>query len=127
MKGSKIIFGFFVVIVLIFVTYVFLRTVPIDNCGENGTGLSCIELPPGFSVNYYAENIEGARSMALSPNGTLFVGNRDAGKVYAILDRNNDSKADDVFLLAEGLDLPNGVAFRNGSLYVAEVFQSNSL
>lgn len=121
MKGSKIVFGFFAVIVLIFVTYAVLRTVPISNCGENGTGLACIKLPPGFSIDYYAENIEGARSMALSPNGTLFVGSRDAGKVYAILDRNNDSKADDVFVLAEGLDLPNGVAFRNGSLYVAEV------
>jgi len=121
MKRSKIIFGFFSVIVLIFVAYAALRTVSINDCGENGTGLACIELPPGFSIDYYAENVEGARSMALSPNGTLFVGSRDAGKVYAVLDRNNDSEADDVFVLAEGLDLPNGVAFRNGSLYVAEV------
>ena len=59
--------------------------------------------------------------MALSPNGTLFVGSRDAGNVYAILDRNNDNKADDVIVIAEGLDSPNGVAFRNGSLYVAEI------
>ena len=42
-------------------------------------------------------------------------------KFYAVLDRNNDSKADEVLVLAEGLDMPNGVAFRNGSLYVAEV------
>jgi glucose/arabinose dehydrogenase len=121
MKGAKVIFGFFAVIALIFVAYAILRTVTINNCGENGTELACIKLPPGFSIDYYAENIEGARSMALSPNGTLFVGSRDAGKVYAVLDRNNDSRADDVLVLAEGLDMPNGVAFRNGSLYVAEV------
>ncbi|MDR7666170.1 sorbosone dehydrogenase family protein [Methanosarcina sp. Z-7115] len=121
MKGVKIIVGFFAVIALILVAYAALRTVPISDCGENGTGLACIKLPPGFSIDYYAENVEGARSITLSPNGTLFVGSRDAGKVYAVLDRNNDSRADKVLVLAEGLDMPNGVAFRNGSLYVAEI------
>lgn len=121
MKGKNIIIGFLVLIVLVFATYAVLRTVPVNNCGENGTGLACIKLPPGFSIDYYARNVEGARSMTLSPNGTLFVGSRDAGKVYAVRDRNNDSKADDVIVLAQGLDMPNGVAFRNGSLYVAEV------
>lgn len=121
MKGKNIIIGFFALIVLVFATYAVLRTVPVNNCGENGTGLACIKLPPGFSIDYYARNVEGARSMTLSPNGTLFVGSRDAGKVYAVRDRNNDSKADDVIVLAQGLDMPNGVAFRNGSLYVAEV------
>ncbi|KKG20943.1 sorbosone dehydrogenase family protein, partial [Methanosarcina sp. 2.H.T.1A.15] len=121
MKGTKIILGFFVFVVLIFAAYAVLRTVPIDNCGENGTGPACIELRPGFSIDYYAENVEGARSMALNPNGTLFVGSLNTGKVYAIPDRNGDNKADEVIVLAEGLDMPNGVAFMNGSLYVAEV------
>jgi glucose/arabinose dehydrogenase len=121
MKGTRIILGFIAIIALIFVAYAALRTIPLNDCGKNGTVLDCIELPPGFSIDYYAENIEGARSMALSPNGTIFVGSRDTGKVYAVLDRNNDSKADEVLVLAEGLDMPNGVAFRNGSLYVAEV------
>jgi glucose/arabinose dehydrogenase len=121
MKGTKIILSFFAIVILIFASYIVLRTVPINDCGENGTGLACIKLPPGFSIDYYAENVEGARSMVLSPDGTLFVGSRDTGKVYAVLDRNKDSKADDVLVLAEGLDMPNGVALRNGSLYVAEV------
>ncbi len=121
MKGRNIILGLFVLIFLIFATYAVLRTIPLNDCGENETGPACIRLPPGFSIDYYAENIEGARSMVLSPDGTLFVGSRDAGKVYAVLDRNNDSKADDVLVLAEGLNMPNGVAFRNGSLYVAEI------
>ena len=121
MRGMKVILGFFALVVLIFAAYAVLRTVPIDNCGENGSGFACIELPPGFSIDYYAENVEGARSMTLSPKGTLFVGSWGTGKVYAVPDRNVDNKADDVIVLAEGLDMPNGVAFMNGSLYVAEV------
>jgi glucose/arabinose dehydrogenase len=59
--------------------------------------------------------------MTLSPSGTLFVGTRSAGKVYAIVDRNGDFQADDVITLARGLNSPNGVAFSDGALYVAEV------
>lgn len=121
MKGTKVILGFFALIILVFATYTILRTVPVNDCGENGTGLACVQLPSGFSIDYYAEGVEGARSMALSPNGTLFVGSRNAGRLYAIPDRNGDNKADEVIVLAEGLNSPNGVAFRNGSLYVAEI------
>ncbi|MBI2877312.1 MAG: sorbosone dehydrogenase family protein [Candidatus Tectomicrobia bacterium] len=80
-----------------------------------------IKLPPGFEIGIYASHVEGARSLALGQGGTVFVGTRDEGKVYAILDRNQDQKADEVLTLARGLNTPNGVAFRNGALYVAEV------
>jgi glucose/arabinose dehydrogenase len=59
--------------------------------------------------------------MALSPGGVLFVGTRSKGAVYAVVDRDRDARADEVIPLARGLNMPNGVAFRNGSLYVAEV------
>jgi glucose/arabinose dehydrogenase len=59
--------------------------------------------------------------MAIGDKGTLFVSTRKAGKVYAIVDRNRDNKADEIFTLAKNLNMPNGVAFRDGSLYVAEV------
>jgi glucose/arabinose dehydrogenase len=59
--------------------------------------------------------------MTLSPNGALFVGTREAGKVYAVLDHDKDQKADEVVTIAQGLNMPNGVAFRDGALYVAEV------
>lgn len=80
-----------------------------------------ISLPPGFRIGYYAENIPNARSMALSPDGTLFVGTRDAGNLYAVLDRDQDFVADEVITLAQGMYAPNGVAFRDGALYVAEI------
>ena len=59
--------------------------------------------------------------MTLSPGGTLFVGTRGEGNVYALRDTNRDYRADQVYTIASGLEMPNGVAFRDGSLYVAEV------
>jgi glucose/arabinose dehydrogenase len=88
---------------------------------KKGVYLGDITLPPGFSINIYATNVENARSLVLGDSGTLFVGTRSAGKVYAVLDRNHDARADEVITIAEGLNMPNGVAFRDGSLFVAEV------
>lgn len=65
--------------------------------------------------------VPNARSLALSPSGTLFVGNRDEDKVYAVKDTDGDQKADKTWVLASGLNMPNGVAFRDGDLYIAEV------
>jgi glucose/arabinose dehydrogenase len=59
--------------------------------------------------------------MCLGEKGTLFVGNRQKDKVYAVRDENKDGLAEKVYVLASGLNMPCGVAFRNGSLYVAEV------
>lgn len=83
--------------------------------------LERITLPPGFEISVYAANIPNARSLALSPKGILFVGTRTAGNVYAVIDRDQDHRADEVITIARGLAMPNGVAVRNGSLYVAEV------
>lgn len=59
--------------------------------------------------------------MTLSPAQTLFVGTRKNGRVYAIPNRDGDATGDRVIELTDDLDTPNGVAFRDGSLYVAEV------
>lgn len=80
-----------------------------------------INLRDGFSLSIYAENVENARSMALGHDGTLFVGTRKAGKIYALQDLNRDFRADKLYEIANGLNMPNGVAFKNDSLYVAEV------
>lgn len=82
--------------------------------------LDKIKLPPGFSISVYAE-VPNARSMCRGEKGTLFVGNRSEDNVYAVVDNNKDGKADKVYTIASGLNSPNGVAFRNGSLYVAEI------
>lgn len=79
-----------------------------------------ISLPPGFRIGLYAANVPNARSMVLGPDGTLFVGTRDAGSLYAVRDTDGDYVADDVITLATGMDWPNGVAVHDGALYVAE-------
>ncbi|OGG05144.1 MAG: hypothetical protein A3F83_02935 [Candidatus Glassbacteria bacterium RIFCSPLOWO2_12_FULL_58_11] len=90
--------------------------------GAKTLPLEKIKLPPGFRISLFADNVPGARSMALSPGGTLFVGSRDnAGRVYALLDRDGDYRAEEVHVIASGLNEPNGVAFREGALYVAEI------
>ncbi len=84
--------------------------------------LDKITLPKGFKIQVYMDTLPGARSMALSPSGILFVGTKVMkGPVYAIVDKDKDGKADDVYVIAKDLFMPNGVAFKNGSLYVAEV------
>lgn len=83
--------------------------------------LDRIKLPQGFKIEVWAADVPNARSMAISDNGIVFVGNRQDKNVYALIDENGDGKADTKFILAEGLKMPNGVAYKDGDLYVAEV------
>ncbi len=83
--------------------------------------LDSLKLPPGFSVHTFVEELDGARSMAMGDKGTLFVGTRTENKLYALVDDNGDYVADKTILLDSTLEVPNGIAFKNGSLYVAEV------
>jgi len=85
--------------------------------------LGSLVLPAGFHADVFAENVGNARDMALGPQGTVFVGSQYAGNVYAVVDRNGDHKADQVLTIAKGLRQPNGVAMRNGALYVATTSQ----
>lgn len=82
--------------------------------------LDTLELPPGFEIEVYAL-VDNARSLTLSPNGVLYVGNRSGDSVYAVVDRDGDQVGDRVYEIASGLRMPNGVAWRQGDLYVAEV------
>ena len=81
--------------------------------------LDKIVLPEGFKIEVYAE-VPNARSMTLSPEGTLFVGTRK-NSVYAIPDKNKDGKADKVYEIVSDIDAPNGVAFRDGSLFIGAI------
>jgi glucose/arabinose dehydrogenase len=76
--------------------------------------LEKIQLPPGFRIELYA-TVPNARSLALGAKGTLFVGSRSGGAVHAVAPGGKVSK------VADGLSMPNGVAFRDGALYIAEV------
>ncbi len=80
-----------------------------------------IELPEGFSIEIYAEEVKNARQMALGDKGTLFVGTRREGVVYAVSDQDGDQKADRVRIIDRKLNMPSGLEFKNGSLYVGAV------
>jgi glucose/arabinose dehydrogenase len=82
--------------------------------------LDRVRLPKGFHIAVYASDVKNARSLALGPDGTLYVGTRTAGKVYGIPNADGDVRGDRVVTIAEGLTMPNGVAFKDGSLFVAE-------
>jgi glucose/arabinose dehydrogenase len=93
---------------------------PLPNSQTTHDEIVGIKLPPGFKIDIYAK-VDKARSMCLSPNGILFVGNRDGNKVYAVVDENKDGKADKIYTIASGMNSPNGVAFKDGSLYIATI------
>ena len=102
--------------------FLLLINILIIACSTNNGQIntSDISLPPGFTIEIYAD-VPGARSMVLSENGILFVGTRKDDKVYAVVDTNNDKTADEVIVVESGLHQPNGVAIKDGDLYVAEV------
>ena len=77
-----------------------------------------LKLPPGFNIEVYAAGMANARSLALGDKGTVFVGSRLVDKVYGI--ENKDGKRQ-VKIVASGLYRPNGVAFKDGTLYIAEL------
>lgn len=88
---------------------------------ETSLPIDQIKLPEGFSISVYSEKIPGARSLALGINGTLFVGSRKEGTVYALPDQDRDGIPEEVLLIASSLNSPNGVAMLDGDLYVAEI------
>ena len=81
-------------------------------------GLSDISLPDGFSIEVWADEVPNARSLALGESGTVFVSTRRDGRVYAVV--QSDDEAPVFTTIAEGLRMPNGIAFKDGALFVAE-------
>src|SRR5690606_14058363 len=82
---------------------------------------SDLDIAPGFTLELYADDVENARQMAYAEDGTLFVGSRHAGNLYALPDRNRDYRADEVITLASDFKRPSGIAYRDGDLYVADI------
>lgn len=87
---------------------------------ESGLQLDKLVMPEGFKISVFAR-VNNARSLAIGDEGTIFVGNRGGDKVYAIRDTNGDQVADERYVIASGMRMPNGVAFKDGTLYIAEV------
>ena len=91
---------------------------PMTTTSEENIPVDDIRLPDGFSAEVWAHGMPGARMMALGDDGTLFVGTRSIGRVYAVQDNGEEREHQ---IIAEGLTQPNGLAFKDGSLYVAAI------
>jgi glucose/arabinose dehydrogenase len=76
-----------------------------------------LKVPAGFKVEVWVDGVPEARSLALGDKGTVFVSNRNAKNVYAVVDSGGKRE---VKTLLRGLDAPNGIVFNKGTLYVAE-------
>jgi glucose/arabinose dehydrogenase len=87
--------------------------------GEDVT--DALIVPPGFRVEVFSDSVPNARAMVLGERGTLFVGTRDDGRVFAVVDADQDGRADEVHTIAENLAMPAGVDMREGSLYVSAI------
>ena len=88
--------------------------------GAEPLPLAKLNMPEGFSISIYAE-VPNPRQMAMGDDGVIYVGSLRAGKVHAVRDLDGDAKADQITLIAEGLSLPSGVAYRDGDLYVGAI------
>jgi glucose/arabinose dehydrogenase len=90
------------------------------NCANATVKLTDLKVPPGFHVSLYAYPVPGARSLTAGPDGYVFVGSQEGESVYAL---KPNGKTAEVIAIGKGLKDPNGVAFKDGDLYVAEVAQ----
>jgi glucose/arabinose dehydrogenase len=94
--------------------------------------LDRIRLQPGFRIGVWAK-APGARSMTMGDDGTVYVGTGGLGgrnkKVYAIKDADGDGTGENVTIVRDfektdpddDLLVPNGVAFKDGALYVGMI------
>ena len=83
-----------------------------------------LKLPPGFNIEVYASGIANARSLRIGDKGTVFVGTRFGNKVTAVV--KTDGKTE-LKTVASGLYRPNGLAYHNGTLYIAELSQISKI
>ncbi len=90
---------------------------------DDALRLEEIRLPAGFSIDVFATGVDRARSLAQSPSGTVFVGTgrQGGGIVHALVDVDGDGRSDGRHAIGKDLNWPNGVAFHDGDLYVAEI------
>ena len=84
-----------------------------------GSPAGRISLPPGFTITVFNDDVGNARALARGDQGTIFVGSRGRGAVYALRDEDGDHVAERRWVIAGDLTLPTGLAFRDGALYVA--------
>ncbi len=91
----------------------------INLAGFLGTGAPVtLTAPAGFQVELFAKGLSNPRLLAVSPEGEIHVADREAGSVLALPDEDRDGRADDIRVVASGLDRPHSLAWHEGAWYV---------
>jgi glucose/arabinose dehydrogenase len=90
---------------------------PIPTAADN-LPTAKLKLPKGFNIEVYASGMANARTLRVGDKGTVFVGSRLADKVHYITEKDGNREAK---VLLSGLYRPNGLAYHNGTLYIAEL------
>lgn len=97
------------------------QNIPAPNLSALQAKLETLDVPPGFSIELYTAEVPHARSIAVGPDGMVFVGSAEDSRVYAVIDADLNRRVDKVVTIADDLNMPNGVAYLDGDLYVAEL------
>ena len=79
-----------------------------------------IDLPAGFEIRIFAQNLARPRLMSVGPDGAVYVALYNSGQIARLPDRNRDGLADGVEIAASGLTQPHNMEWRDGAMYVAE-------
>lgn len=80
-----------------------------------------LDVPAGFVVNIFAENLAHARNMTVAANGDVFLAETKPGKISVLRDANGDGKAEQVTTFAEGFRTPYGIAFGKDAVYIGDL------
>lgn len=97
------------------------RVLPVPNVPA-----ASLQLPQDFVVKVFAQlppaagsYFQGPRFMAFGPDGNLYLSLGRDNKVVMLPDRDADGRADRVVTVSERLNAPQGLAFVDDKLYVA--------
>jgi glucose/arabinose dehydrogenase len=101
--------------------FLFSGSICVPAVRDTDPDLQNIRMPEGFRIEVYADSVTNARAMCWGEKGTLFVGSRDEGVVHALRDTDRDGRPDQRFIVAKDLNMPVGLAFADGDLYVSAV------
>jgi len=102
---------------LYFIFFVFA----ISASGNNTSNLSQLNVPDGFEITIFAEELNSPRQITETENGYVIVGSKKGDKIFALYDSDLDGYAEKKILIASELQNPTGVSFHQGDLYFAEI------
>ena len=83
--------------------------------------LDKLNIPDGFHISIFADNLESPRQIAETDNGYVIVGSKKGNEIYAFYDKDLDGYAEKRILIADNLQNPTGVTVHDGDLYFAEI------